>query len=161
MSIFKTLAFSQDYRVSQVGPLIFYRHEWAISHRHHHHHHHYVMCLKISRINIFAYSVDQSFQKRCVFNLFSRPSLSTARIRGPKLEWNQEHAQQCTGPGFIAPRRKAGSREWHSFRSSLAGVFVFSWIYSAVYHAVARTRVFSPLLSACVQDTKISSVSRT
>jgi len=83
-----------------------------------------------SNQHIFAYSKGNSrinrFKRR-VFNLFSRHALPTTHV-----SWSETGMKSGTcstmyaRPGFIAPRRKAGSREWHSFRSSLAGVFVFS-----------------------------------
>ena len=104
-----------------------------------------------SNQHIFAYSKGNSRTnrfKRRVFNLFSRRALPTTHVHG--LETGMKSGTCSTmyaGPGFIAPRRKAGSREWHSFRSSLAGVFVFSWIYSVVYYAVERKSSLSLSLS--------------
>lgn len=80
------------------GPLIFYRHGWAISSPSSSS----SLChvpKNFSNQHIFAYSKGNSrisrFKRR-VFNLFSRRALPTAHVRGPKLEWNQEHVQQCT-----------------------------------------------------------------
>lgn len=156
MSIFKSiLAFSQDYRVSQVGPLIFYRHEWAISRRHHH----YVMCLKISQINIYLHIQRTSrFKKGASLIYFlALPYLQRTFVA---RNWNEirNTLNNVRDQDLLLHVEKPVRESDTRFVPPWQAVFVFSWIYSAVYRAVARTRVLS--LSPCLRSRRVDFVGK-